>query len=195
MRYFYQLIDIVPPRAGSVESDYLDMELGRVVDEWMPSPALVIDGLWNLLCYNEAAELVFGIQENERNLLVNFFANDDTRARYLNPRDTARLAVAQFRAGAAGRYDDPECVELIARLCACSEEFVALWRGHEIVEATLKTKELDHPEVGRLSFDTHSWKLDGLDIRLFLHVPRRTTDTKDKLNRLLRRSELVLVGD
>ncbi|GAA4434638.1 helix-turn-helix transcriptional regulator [Actinokineospora soli] len=190
-RYLYQLLGITPPTALAASGEQHAGDLGLIVDEWMPSPALVIDGLWDLICYNTSASLVFGIAENDTNLLVSFFTNPGVRARYVDPQRTAALAVAQFRAGAAARYDDPRFTELVTELSARSDEFAALWHRHDVLDARVKHKDLDHPDVGRLSFDTQSWQLDGPDVRLFLHVPRRLTDTRAKLARLLRAREPV----
>jgi hypothetical protein len=50
-----------------------------------------------------------------------------------------------------------------------------------------KRKEIDHPDAGRLSFDVHAWRVDGVDdIRLFLHLPCPASDTRTKLETLLR---------
>ncbi|WP_258907975.1 helix-turn-helix transcriptional regulator [Actinokineospora sp. UTMC 2448] len=194
IRYLYQLLDINPPPYLRDAADPRALDLGSIVDEWMPSPALVIDSLWNLLAYNTSAAVVFGIVESEPNLLVSFFTNPAVRARYVDPLRTGRLAVAQFRTGAAARYDDPEFVRLVNGLRERSPEFAALWHSHEVVDACLKVKELDHPEVGSLCFDTQSWQLDGPDIRLFLHLPRRQSDTRAKLAHLLRVREPALVA-
>lgn len=190
-RYLYQLLGITPPAAAGMD-EHPAMDLRQLVDEWMPSPALVIDGLWDLICYNTSAALVFGIEENDTNLLVSFFTDSAVRARYVDPQATAKLAVAQFRTGAAARYDDPRFTALVTDLCARSDEFATLWHRHEVLDARIKTKDVNHPDVGRLSFDTQSWQLDGPDIRLFLHVPRPLTDTRGRLARLLRVREPVL---
>ncbi|MEU4445698.1 helix-turn-helix transcriptional regulator [Actinosynnema sp. NPDC050801] len=190
-RYLYQLLGITPPPHNAVD-DHLGMDLRQLVDEWMPSPALVIDSLWNLICYNTSAALVYGFAKSDTNLLVSFFTDTEMRSRYVDPHCTAELAVAQFRTGAAARYDDPRFTDLVATLCQHSDEFATLWHGHEVLDTRLKAKELDHPYVGRLNFEIQSWQLDGLDIRLFLHVPCRLSETRDKLTQLLRMREPIL---
>ncbi|RLK55083.1 helix-turn-helix transcriptional regulator [Actinokineospora cianjurensis] len=184
--YLYQLLGISPPQAGATVGEHPNLDLRQVVDECLPSPALVVDSLWNLVASNRSARLVFGLTDRDRNLLTSFFCREEIWSRYANPDRMARMAVAQFRVSAAGHYDDPIFNNLIRTLCAQSEKFTQLWHTHEVLDARLSSKEVDHPEVGRLSFDTQSWLLDGPDrIRMFLHVPHRMSDTRAKLAALL----------
>jgi transcriptional regulator with XRE-family HTH domain len=190
LRYLYRLLGISPTPDTRTGADRLGIDLGQVVDEWLPSPAMVVDDLWNLVDYNASAQLVFGIGPADRNLLVSFFTRKEVWSRYPDPDHVARVAVAQFRTAAAGRYDDPGFSHLVATLCAQSERFAALWRSHEVLDAATKRKEINHPDVGRLSFDMHTWRVDGADdIRLFLHLPCPMSDTRRKLESLLRSHE------
>lgn len=186
-RYLYQLLGINPPLGASAVDGGAELDLTQIVDEWLPNPALIIDNLWNLLCCNRAAAHVFGISSTDRNLLVSFFTKSEVRSRYVDPHGTARLAVAQFRTDAVAHYDDPILNNLVTSLCEQSEEFATLWHKHEVLEGRLKNKEVEHPDVGRLSFVTQSWQLDGPHpVRLFLHVPNRVSDTRRKLETLLK---------
>ncbi|WP_268747436.1 helix-turn-helix transcriptional regulator [Amycolatopsis rifamycinica] len=196
VRYLYQLLGISPGQDGPgarAGAEALGLDTGRVVDEWLPNPALVVDDLWNLLDSNAAARAAFGIEEDDRNLLVSFFTSERVWSRYPDPDRVAREAVAQFRAAAAARYNDPGFSRLVASLCSRSERFAALWRSHEVLDSRLKRKEIDHPEVGRLTFDVHTWRVDGADgIRLFLHLPCPVTETRARLEKLLRLRDAVV---
>jgi transcriptional regulator with XRE-family HTH domain len=193
VRYLYQLLGISPGQDARAGVEGLGLDTGRVVDEWLPNPALVVDDLWNLIDSNASARAVFGIEEGDRNLLVSFFTNERVWSRYPDPDRVAREAVAQFRAAAAARYNDPGFSRLVASLCARSERFAALWRSHEVLDSRKKRKEIDHPDVGRLSFDVHTWRVDGADgIRLFLHLPCPGSETRAKLETLLRQQEPVV---
>ncbi|MEA5359094.1 helix-turn-helix transcriptional regulator [Amycolatopsis sp., V23-08] len=192
-RYLYQLLGISLGQDAGLGVEPLGLDAGQVVDEWLPNPALVVDELWNLIDFNASARIVFGIGPGDRNLLESFFTNEKVRSRYSNPERVEREAVAQFRAAAAGRYNDPGFGRLIASLCSRSERFAALWRSHEVLGSWKKRKEIDHPDAGRLSFDVHAWRVDGADdIRLFLHLPCPASDTRVKLETLLRKHEPVV---
>jgi hypothetical protein len=192
-RYLYRMLGISLGRETGLTPESLGLDAGQVVDEWLPSPALVIDELWNLLAFNASARVVFGIGPGNRNLLASFFTNEQARSLYSDPERVEREAVAQFRATAAGRYNDPGFGRLIASLCSGSERFAALWRSHEVLGSCKMRKEIDHPDAGRLSFDVHAWRVDGVDgVRLFLHLPSPASDTRAKLEDLLRQYEPIL---
>jgi len=195
VRYLYRLLGITPGQDASTGAESLGVDIGQVVDEWLPCPAVVVDDLWNLVDCNTSARLVFGIGGSDRNLLVNFFTNEATWSRYRNPDRVAREAVAQFRTAAASRYNDPGFSHLVATLCAQSERFATLWRSHEVFDPGKKRKEIEHPVVGGLSFDVHALRVDGVDeIRLFLHLPCPASDTRHKLEKLLRGHESAVAS-
>lgn len=62
-----------------------------------------------------------------------------------------RLMLARFRAGHARRCDDSSFRELIEALLQASPSFREMWRRHEVTDAQLGTKVIDHPELGRLT--------------------------------------------
>jgi transcriptional regulator with XRE-family HTH domain len=185
--YLYRLLGISQqPAPTTAEPRPFDTDVAQLVDEWLPNPAVAVDCLWNLLAYNRSAELVFGLSTSDHNLLVSYFTRATLRSRYVDPVGVGKLAVAQFRAGAADHFNDPRFEELVTDLCDLSDEFAALWHDHEVVGLRTKTKEVELPEVGRLSFTTQSWTLDGPDqVRLFLHLPNRMSDTRAKLESLM----------
>ncbi|WP_255683513.1 helix-turn-helix transcriptional regulator [Actinokineospora sp. PR83] len=186
VRYLYQLLGITPPQPTVAVGERTTVDLRHVVDECLPSPALVVDSLWNLLGFNASAALVFGFTPDDRNLLISFFTNPEIWSRYAEPELMARMAVAQFRISAAGHYDDPLFNNVVTTLCERSPQFAALWYSHEVLDSRMRHKEVNHPTVGRLVFDTHSWQLDGPEqIRMFLHIPHRHSDTRRKLECLL----------
>ncbi len=63
---------------------------------------------------------------------------------------TARNTLARFRAEHARRYGDPAFTSLIGDLLEVSANFRELWRRHEVLDAQLGTKRIDHPELGPL---------------------------------------------
>ena len=187
--YFYRLLGISPwARAQLRPADPVPANLGHLVDEWLPSPAIRLDGIWNIVEMNLATRLVFGLPEGERNLLVSLFTSDVIRSRAPDFDRMAKVAVAQFRADTVECYDDPAFNDFVVALCDRSEQFASLWCSHEVLDLRHKRKEIDHPQAGRLLFATQTLRLDGPGaLRLVLHLPHYQTDTRRKVGMLVAR--------
>ena len=56
--------------------------------------------------------------------------------------------LARFRAEHARRYGDPRFRALIEALLDTSERFRELWPRHEVLDAQLGTKVIEHPDSG-----------------------------------------------
>ncbi|MGW4647585.1 helix-turn-helix transcriptional regulator [Kitasatospora sp. NPDC004289] len=174
----------------SAEGVLDQMRLAHVVDEWLPNPAFILDKFWNVLAVNAAVYEVFGFGEFNTNLLEVYFTDRISRSRYVDSDELARVTVAKFRASMAEHFGDPQLEALVESLQERSEEFRRLWHSHEVLDADHRLKEIDHPMVGRLSFDVHHWNLAANEnVQLILHVPRRTSQTTQKLQRLLRAAQ------
>ncbi|WP_297541548.1 helix-turn-helix transcriptional regulator [Amycolatopsis sp.] len=184
--YLFRLLDMNPTLVLSDDSPkFGDAACDSLVNEWLPNPAVIIDKFWNLRAINEAGEDVLGLGAEDSNLLTAFFTKQQYRNRYVDADQIAQMAVAQFRADLVNQFDDERFTQLIAFLCEQSSEFSQLWESHEVAELQSKTKELQHPQVGRLSFSVQMWQLaDREDMRLILHLPEKLTDTKAKLTTL-----------
>lgn len=182
--YMFRLLGIRPPLPESGERRH--GEFASVVQELMPSPALVLDEFWNLLDHNKAAREVFGLSDSDENMLVSFFVNEEHQGRYVDPRAQARLAVAQFRTDIAQYHEDPRFFEIVDDLRLRSELFATLWHGHEVQQVANKDKHLLHPRAGRLSFSTLPVQMSGNErIRMILCIPKAGTGTRDRLASLL----------
>lgn len=86
--------------------------------------------------------------------------------------ETARNTLARFRSEHARRYGDPAFRELIEALLAAGPAFRELWRRHEVLDAQLGTKVIDHAELGRLAVrHLQSIPTSHPDLRLTQFVP------------------------
>ena len=177
--YLYRLLGISTTVSADFRADLGGSRLRHVVDEWMPSPALILDEFWNILDRNEAADEVFGLTARDTNLLASFFLNPEHRERYEDPATVARRAVAHFRSDIATALDDRRCAEVVDTLSDRSPEFAALWHDHEILDIRDRRKRMRHPRLGRLFFDAHWLQLsDNERIRMVLCVPLASTETR-----------------
>jgi transcriptional regulator with XRE-family HTH domain len=127
-------------------------ELREVVDALLPNPAYLIGPRSDVLAWNAAAARIMGqptaAPDGRPNLLWWLFAGDRPLQGQL--RDTARNALARFRAEHARRINDPDFAALIEALEEASPEFRAWWPRHEVLTEQLGTKTIEHPELGTL---------------------------------------------
>lgn len=149
-------------------------ELAACIAALEPLPAHLLNPRADVLAWNAGAESVIGsptdAPDGRRNLLWWLFTEP---GRGNGPRDaTARLTLARFRFAFARRYDDPAFHSLIGALLAASPAFRELWPRHEVREAQLGNKVIDHPRLGRLSLlHLQSIPTSHPDLRLTQFVP------------------------
>jgi hypothetical protein len=136
---------------------------------------------------------VFGYRENDHNCLVSFFTNVCYRVLHRNWAETAPEVAAAFRADAARHPEDPEFGRIAADLAAVSPEFAELWARHDVAEHTGAVKAVDHSDAGTVIFDATLLPLpEHPGHHLILHNPRPGTDTRQRLETLMRRHTLVV---
>lgn len=140
-------------------------------------PAYVTGERWDVLAWNEAAREVltdFGtLAEADNNILL--YMLTDLRAKTLFgerwAQESKRL-VALFRSTHDLWADDPEFVDLIARLRRGCPQFDPWWVTHDIGSAISGTKVLYHPTKGRLRFEYVTFQAnDDPRLRLAAYIP------------------------
>jgi len=149
-------------------------ELRDVVIGLEPNPAYLLGPRTDVLVWNAAAARFLGepsrAPDGVRNILWWMFTDRAPHGPTWD--ETARNTLARFRAEHARRYGDPAFLELIKALLASSQAFRELWRRHEVLDAQLGTKVVDHPELGRLAVrHLQSIPTSHPDLRLTQFVP------------------------
>jgi hypothetical protein len=193
-RYLYRLLGMTPSEPVQSPEPRLT-ELGPLLDQLSPNPAMTTDAFWTITACNPAARTVFGLSGPGENLLLVLFTDPRVRSRIIGFPVLARNLVNRFRAELAGYFDTSRFSELMAELTASSAEFTALWNQHDVVGQCDWGCEIDHPEAGRLRLDTYLWRLSGNEgIRLLLHTPVPCTDTAEKLAGLAARGSRTAAG-
>lgn len=183
--HLYLLAGLNPPRVAGARGDEVSPELRRLLDAWMPRPAILRDRYWNLLAINDATRTVFGYRDDDHNCLVTFFTNARYRDMHVHWASVAPVVVASFRADAAHAPADPGFDRVVAELSAVSTEFVELWARHEVGAPVQAVKAIRHPEAGDLLFDVTTLAVaDSSDRYLELCDPRPGTGTVERLERL-----------
>ncbi|MEU5806493.1 helix-turn-helix transcriptional regulator [Streptomyces sp. NPDC047718] len=183
-RHLYVLAGLNPP-APEVEAADRNMchGLQRLIDAWMPFPAHIMDAYWNTVMYNDAAALVLGMRpEIVQNCLIAFFTDPIYRARSKQWEEIACSVVAQFRAACSERPDDEGFLAVVEEARELSPEFTALWERRDVRPGGLLRKEIEHPAVGPLFFESTQLRVPARpDLAIILHTPLPATDTAEKL--------------
>lgn len=149
-------------------------ELGAVVLGLEPNPAYLIGPRTDVLAWNGTAAHLLGepsrAPDGMPNVLWWLFTEPGRHG--LGWSDTARNTLARFRAEHARRYGDPAFASLIKSLLLASARFRELWRRHEVLDAQIGTKVIDHPQLGRLTLHhLQSIPTSHPDLRLTQFVP------------------------
>ncbi len=188
--HLFHLAGEEPPRRDTA-SAHVSPGLLLMLDRLYDAPALVVTDCGEVLAQNALSRALTGDvlarPPRERNLVRRFFLEGAGRS-LIPPEDVpehARRHVANLRAVAASRPDDPEPAALVAELRAGSEEFARLWDTHEVAVRRSSTKRFRHPVAGLLEFDCEILLSADHRHHLVLHTARPGTDSYERL-RLLR---------
>jgi transcriptional regulator with XRE-family HTH domain len=149
----------------------------RMLDLLADNPALVLSDLGEILAQNRAAQLLMGDQSgytgDNRFVAVRWFT--DPAARAVHPVEEqerhARGLVADLRAVAGRRPDDPVLLGLVAKLQAVSADFRRLWGEHEVAVRRADRKVIVHPRVGPLLMDCETLVTPDLGQQLLVLTP------------------------
>nr|WP_184942428.1 helix-turn-helix transcriptional regulator [Kitasatospora kifunensis] len=183
-RHLYLLAGLNPPLPRPELGPVSD-GLRRLIDAWMPFPAHVLDAYWNIVCFNEAAGLVFGFEEGDTNCLANFFLSPAYRSRDAVWQENAPAVVAQFRVAASERPGDQGFQLIVDDLCERSAEFAELWALGDVRAAGELGKTVHHPTAGPLHFESTQLRVPARpDLTIVMANPLPGTDTAERLERL-----------
>jgi transcriptional regulator with XRE-family HTH domain len=151
--HLFHLAGVALPVSAGAYPVQAPQELSDVVVGLEPNPAYLIGPRSDVLVWNRAAARLLGeptrAPDGAANLLWWLFTEPGPHG--LGSSDTARSTLARFRAEHARRYGDPAFVSLIGSLLRESPRFRELWRRHEVLDAQLGTKLLEHQQLGPLT--------------------------------------------
>ena len=150
--HLFALAGVAVPVSAGPYPTTAPPELERVVAGLAPNPAYLLGPRTDVLAWNDCATTVLGTPtrapDGVLNLLWWMFTAPGRHAQGWS--DTARFTLARFRAEHARRYGDESFTGLIRALLAASPRFRELWRRHEVLDAQVGTKVIEHPHLGRL---------------------------------------------
>jgi transcriptional regulator with XRE-family HTH domain len=151
-----------------------------MLDQFVPFPACVQTGKYDLLGWNRAythlISDVDALPPEDRNCMWQLFTNPVWRRAITDWDEAARRMTAQFRAQMAEHVAEPAWKAHLRRLRAASPEFADIWDRHEVSAITPKAKKIRNPHVGMLRFEAVStWLNPRPGIRMLVYTP---TDTE-----------------
>jgi len=157
-----------------------------LIESLSPNPALVVAYNRDLLAWNAVASKVFVPFEtfppDQRNLLRIVFTHQPMRQRLVDWEEFAQGMLAQFRVAWGRHAGDRSMADLIAGLQRDSPEFREWWPRYELRGRPEQRKEIDHPELGRLSLEPSIYQIeDNQNIRIVVYTPVPNSDTQERL--------------
>jgi transcriptional regulator with XRE-family HTH domain len=190
-QYLFQLTGRQIDETGMASRPDVAQPLQRMLHALTDQPAFILGRRWDVLCWNRAAEVVFGdysrLPDDERNTVYMLFGNPDHRRLLVDWLDLAPIALGMFRAENAGCAGDPDYERLVGTLMARSSEFRQFWQKHEVSRYVSINKRILHPIAGRMVFEYNSLTADDLSgAKLVIYTPLAAEQTQEKMKDLLR---------
>jgi transcriptional regulator with XRE-family HTH domain len=188
--YVLTLAGYSAPPVHADPAPALRAHVQRLLDALGNLPAYVMTQDWTFLAWTPAFAATYPnvatVSAEERNLLWLVFTDpylhdllDDWKlhcARYL----------AEFRAEAGPRLNEPPFARLVERLLESSEHFRATWDNHDVNRFTSRERVYHNPVVGDLHLELHRATLsDDPHLHMVIYTPVPGTDTPARLRQLV----------
>lgn len=191
--YLLKLSGYAGARVGEApEHAVVEPHVQRFLELQLPRPAYVLGPRWDILAWNDAADMLWGgirhLQGIERNAIYQLFLGARYPQILVDYELHVRRCVGRLRAQGALWLGQPWFGQLIEVLVRDSPRFAALWRRHELEPQEDGRKIYELPEVGRLSFEYLSVELaEGRSPgqRMVIFMPIEGTQTAQRLEALL----------
>ena len=169
----------------------IPVSLRAVLNGFAATPAFVMGRYLDILAWNTAAEKIFGdfltgVRKDKN--WVKFVFAEDNREFFANWEDFARCTLAVLRAD-YGRYLDVDKSgeRLLGELETGFPEFQTWWQAHDVLDRPHARKEFCHPEAGLVIFDSVTLFVEEeTDFRVVVYAPADDSDTRAKLDKLLK---------
>jgi transcriptional regulator with XRE-family HTH domain len=129
-----------------------------LLDALIGSPSFTLAPNWTITAWNAAYEALYPnvatVEEQDRNLLWLVYLDPFVRGLLPDWEVTSGRFLAEFRAEAGPRLDDPDFRGIVERLLAASEAFRTNWQRHDIEGFTSRRRSF-LTSAGQLDFDHH----------------------------------------
>lgn len=174
-----------PERTSS--ADHVAPAILRILDRLQDTPAQVITDLGETLVQTPAAAALLGDQTRyqgfARSTVYRWFTDPGSRDVYPDEDHDERAAtfVAELRSAYARGGKGSRAARVVDDLLGRSEEFVALWARHDVDDKHVRTKRLQHPELGVMTLDCETLLDTDTGQRLLVFTATPGSPDADKL--------------
>jgi transcriptional regulator with XRE-family HTH domain len=183
------LLELGLERAPKTPSDEVATPALQSIVDGIASPVFVLGQLWDVIASNVAARALFDLDYAPSHNLLELFFTPQWQALHPNSAPMVRQKVALFRARSAALSGDAAFVDFVSRLAQRRPQFRELWAEQEVSDEMYSGHvTIDHPFVGRLSFDfEYLCVLESPDLVLEILVCDGTRDgvTRARLEELM----------
>jgi transcriptional regulator with XRE-family HTH domain len=137
----------------------VSLGLERMLKALEPNPAFILGRSWDMLMWNQAAEIVFhlpalAMESGQRpNWLRRFLTNSSLRTNNPDWEAKVQVMVARFRADYAHFPQDERFRELTEEFIQHSELFRSYWPLHDVQTAADCHKRWMEPSIGEMEFE------------------------------------------
>ncbi|WLI76817.1 helix-turn-helix transcriptional regulator [Kosakonia sp. H02] len=163
-RHLFLLAGLTPAEALNLpQCEGISEGTRRLLDSLLPHPASIQKPNFDIVAWNVAFERLMGVKfgeipEEERNCIYLYLTHPQWRSRLGYDDCVLHTFVAYFRAAMAEHRGDAKWEAKLARFCAASAEFEALWHKHYDVRGVEnKVKCFTHPQLGEFSLQQMYW--------------------------------------
>lgn len=167
----------------------VDPALVTLLDELLPSPAIVATSTFDFLAWNRAYTALFddpdSVPDEPPNGLWMLFTSETLRSRLPNWETEAQEVVSRVRAEYGKNPQDERLRDLIAGLTEASEEFRAAWQRPQVGRFAQHEQLVEHPTLGRMTLHPELLRpLDRPGLLVTVYLPA-DSETRARLVELL----------
>lgn len=170
--HLYTLAGVRAPDADSVPS-LVRPSVRRLLDRFADLPAVLLDAKGTVLAWNPLAAALLGDFSKwpveERNLLWQRFLGDHDPVAHDDEAATDLVLVGELQTVAARYPADPELRSLIAKLRKGSRRFAVLWEQQIPAYRHTATKQVVHPELGRIELNCDALVVPETDQKIVIY--------------------------
>lgn len=177
-----------PVQQDREADQHIPAGIERMIQALGPHPAFVLGRYWDVLMWNQAAELVFRLPSRadavpERINWVRYLLTG------LGPSvegwgTGAKVLIAQFRANYARFPDDARFKQLIEEFMQNSQLFREIWPLHEVQAVADHHKRRYDPRIGDMEFEHVTLQPPGNPDRKVM-IYTASAETSERLQRML----------
>ncbi|MDE1161217.1 MAG: helix-turn-helix transcriptional regulator [Acidobacteriaceae bacterium] len=175
--HLFQLAGYTAPLPVATQSEKVLSSVQGMIDSMDPNPTYAMNATWDVVAWNQAAaKVIFDFAKlpaDERNFVRLVFTSSAIRKKYLNWEELAHCTIAHFRTDSVGHVADPHYLRLIDDMNAQSPEFQQLWPRHNVAWPPSWHKEMQHPKLGRLAYNSLDLELHRpAKLRIITYIPK-----------------------